>query len=168
MRVRAEMREDRAAVRRAHELAFEGAAEANLVDALIADAATHVSLVAVEDGLVVGHILFSPVTVESADGDWQATALGPLAVIPERQRRGVGSELIGEGLTECLRLGQEVVFVLGHADYYPRFGFRTARPLGVTCEFPSPDENFMVAELRPGALAGRTGLVRYRPEFQNV
>ena len=168
MRVRAEAPEDRAAVRRVNELAFDAAAEANLVDALRGSGAAHVSLVAEEDGLVVGHILFSPVTVESAGGGWEATGLGPMAVLPERQGRGVGSALVREGLKECLRLGREVVFVLGHADYYPRFGFRPAGPLGVTCEFPSPEENFMVAELRPGALAGRTGLVRYRPEFQNV
>jgi len=168
VRVRAEAPGDGAAVRRVNELAFEGGAEANLVDALRAGGAPLVSLVAEEGGRVVGHILFSPVTVESRGGVWEAFALGPMAVLPERQGLGVGSALVREGLRECLRLGREVVFVLGHADYYPRFGFRPAGPLGVTCEFPSPEENFMVAELRPEALAGRTGLVRYRPEFRNV
>jgi putative acetyltransferase len=168
LRVRAETPEDRAAVRRVNELAFDAAAEANLVDALRENGAAQVSLVAEEDGLVVGHILFSPVTVESPGCEWEAAGLGPMAVLPERQGRGVGSALAREGLKECLRLGRDVVFVLGHADFYPRFGFRTAGPLGITCEFPSPEENFMVAELRPGALAGRTGLVRYRPEFKNV
>jgi putative acetyltransferase len=166
--VRAETPEDQASVRRVNELAFESAAEADLVDALRASGRPHVSLVASEDGRVVGHILFSPVTVESAGGDWGATGLGPMAVLPERQRHGVGSALVQEGLKECARLGHEVVFVLGHADYYPRFGFRTAAPEGVGCEFPVPDENFMVAELRPGALAGRKGVVRYAPEFREV
>lgn len=168
MIVRAETPEDLRAVRRVNELAFDGAAEANLVDALRESGAAHVSLVAEEDALVVGHILFSPVTVESAGGDWEALGLAPMAVLPERQGRGVGSALVREGLGECLRLGRAVVFVLGHADYYPRFGFRTAGPLMIGCEFPAPEENFMVAELRPGALAGRTGLVRYRPEFHKV
>ena len=166
--VRAETPEDYETVRRVNELAFGGAGEANLVDALRENETAHLSLVADEGGRVVGHIFFSPVTVETPAGDWEATGLAPMAVLPELQRRGVGSALVREGLKECLRRGHEVVFVLGHADYYPRFGFRTAGPLGITCEFPSPEENFMVAELRPGALAGRNGLVRYRPEFRNV
>jgi putative acetyltransferase len=166
--VRAEAPEDHDAVRRVNELAFEGGTEANLVDALRQNEPAHISLLAEEEGRVVGHIFFSPVTVESAGGEWEATGLAPMAVLPERQGRGVGSALVREGLKECLRRGQEVVFVLGHADYYPRFGFRPAGPLGITCEFPSPEENFMVAELRPGALAGREGLVRYRPEFRDV
>jgi putative acetyltransferase len=166
--VRAERPEDRGAVRRVNELAFETAAEADLVDALREGGAAEVSLVAEEGGLLVGHILFSPVSVESEGGDWEASGLGPMAVVPERQGHGVGSALVSEGLRECLRLGREVVFVLGHAEYYPRFGFRPAGPLGLTCEFPTPEEFFMVAELRPGALAGRKGLVRYRPEFRNV
>ena len=166
--VRAENREDRETVRRVNELAFERAGEADLVDALREKAPDHISLVAEEGGQVVGHILFSPVAVEAAGGDWGAMGLAPMAVLPGRQGQGIGSALVREGLKECLRLGREVVFVLGHADYYPRFGFRTAGPLGVTCEFPTPEEFFMVAELRPGARAGRAGLVRYRPEFRNV
>lgn len=166
--VRAEAEGDQAAVRRVNELAFEGACEADLVEALRQNGTRLVSLVAEEDGRVVGHILFSPVTVESEAGDWGAFALGPMAVLPERQGLGVGSALVREGLSECLRLGHEVVFVLGHEDYYPRFGFRTAAGAGLGCEFPSPEENFMVAELRPGALAGRAGLVRYAPEFRDV
>lgn len=166
--VRAEAAEDRAAVRRVNELAFARAGEADLVDALREGARPHVSLVAEEDGRVVGHIFFSPVVVESPAGDWGATALGPMAVLPGRQGRGVGSLLVREGLRECARLGREVVFVLGHADFYPRFGFRPAARAGLGCEFPSPEENFMVAELRPGALAGRTGVVRYAPEFGGV
>jgi putative acetyltransferase len=166
--VRAEETEDRPAVRHVNELAFAGKGEADLVEALSENAPARVSLVAEEGGRVVGHILFSPVTVESGGGDWEAMGLGPMAVLPERQGRGVGSALVREGLQECLRLGRDVVFVLGHADYYPRFGFRPAGPLGIGCEFPAPEENFMVAELSPGALAGRTGLVRYRPEFRDV
>ena len=166
--VRAETSEDLGAVRRVNELAFDGGTEANLVDALRENGAAYVSLVAEEDGEVVGHILFSPLTVESEGGGWEALGLAPMAVLPERQGRGVGSALVREGLEECLRRGREVVFVLGHADYYPRFGFRPAGTLGLICEFPSPEENFMVAELRPGALAGRKGLVRYRPEFRDV
>src|SRR5918998_1345366 len=99
--VRAERPEDLHAVRRVNELAFDGAGEADLVDALRESGAAHLSLVAEEGGRVVGHILFSPVTVESAGGDWGATGLAPMAVLPELQRRGVGSALVREGLKEC-------------------------------------------------------------------
>lgn len=166
--IRAEVEADRAAVRRVNELAFGRAGEADLVDALRRGGSGLVSLVAEEDGRVVGHVLFSPVTVQSAAGDWGAMGLGPVAVLPECEGRGVGSALVREGLKSCARLGQEVVFVLGHADYYPRFGFRPAAREGIGCEFPAPEENFMVAESRPGALGGRTGLVRYAPEFRDV
>lgn len=163
--VRDETPSDRDAVRVVNERAFGGAAEADLVDALREGARPHVSLVAESEGRVVGHIFFSPVVIESVSGASEAFALGPMGVLPEVQRQGVGSELIRRGLEECRRLGHEVVFVLGHPEYYPRFGFAPAAAKGLRCEYPVPDEVFMVAELREGALAGRTGLVKYRPEF---
>lgn len=166
--IRAEVSEDREAVREVNASAFGRPGEADLVDALRENAPRHVSLVAEEGERVVGHIFFSPVMVESGAGDWAAMGLAPMAVLPEFQGRGVGSGLVREGLAECQRAGHDVVFVLGHADYYPRFGFTPARPRGIECEFPVPDENFMVAELRPGAINGRAGTVRYRPEFRNV
>jgi putative acetyltransferase len=142
--------------------------EAGLVDELrAANLRPWVSLVADDDG-VCGHILFTPVSVVRADGAWQAMALGPMAVSPARQRQGIGGRLIRAGLAACKEAGHEVVFVLGHADYYPRFGFRPTRPLGITCEFEVAEPYFMVAELEPGALAGRTGEVRYHPLFKNV
>jgi putative acetyltransferase len=88
-----------------------------------------------------------------------------MAVVPDRQRLGIGSVLVRAGLDACRRVGHEVVVVLGHPAFYPHFGFVTARSLGVTCEYPVPDEVFMVAELSPGALRGRRGLVRYAPAF---
>jgi putative acetyltransferase len=163
--VRAEAEADRAAVREVNERAFGGAVEADLVDALRASARPILSLVAEAGGRVVGHILFSPVTVESGSSSFAAMGLAPMAVLPELQRRGVGSALVRRGLEECLRAGHEAVFVLGHPEYYPRFGFETAARKGFGCEYPVPDEAFMVAELREGALAGRAGLVKYRPEF---
>lgn len=166
--IRAETAADREAVRVINESAFGRREEADLVDALRERASPRISLVAEEGGRVLGHIFFSPVVVESDAGAWDALALGPMAVLPESQGRGVGSGLVREGLSECLRLGHEVVFVLGHARYYPRFGFAPAAPKGIKCEFPSRVENFMAVELRPGALAGRKGLVRYRPEFRGV
>ena len=165
--IRVETPEDYAAVRRVNTLAFGGEGEAALVDKLRA-ATPHISLVAVEDSQVIGHIFFSPATVESDPADFAAVALAPMAVLPEYQNRGVGSRLVRRGLEECKSQGHDVVFVLGHPDYYPRFGFSPAKAKGIRCEFPAPDEAFMVVELRPGALGGRTGLLRYRPEFAEV
>lgn len=123
------------------------------------------SLVAVEDDRVVGHILFSPVTIESEAEVRAAAGLAPLAVLPELQRSGIGSRLVRAGLEECRNAGHECVVVLGHPDYYPRFGFVPAICYGVRCEFDVPDEAFMVIELREGALRGRAGTARYQPEF---
>jgi putative acetyltransferase len=162
--VQPERPSDRAAVRALHDLAFGRAAEGRVVEAL-RDVEPRVSLVARLDGEVVGHILFTAVRIESPGATWSALGLAPMAVHPLHQRRGIGSALVREGLRACAALEERVVVVLGHPDYYPRFGFRSARPLDLSSEFPAPDEAFMVAELSPGALAGRTGLVRYRPEF---
>ena len=170
--IRAERAEDAAAVGRVNELAFGRADEAALVDALRAAADPHVSLVAVEDDGIVGHIFFSPVSLGPEDGpedsSFAAMGLAPMAVLPEYQRRGVGSELVRAGLNECRRTGRDVVVVLGHPGYYPRFGFRPASRAGLRCEYPVPDDTFMVVELRPGALAGRRGLVKYHPAFAEV
>lgn len=165
--IRAETPEDYAAVRRVNTLAFGRESEAALVDRLRA-ASPHISLVAVKDSEVVGHIFFSPAAVESAAADFPAVALAPLAVLPGHQNLGIGSRLVRRGLEECGRLGHDVVFVLGHPEYYPRFGFSPAGAKGIRCEYSVPDEVFMVVELRPGALAGRAGLMRYRPEFAGV
>lgn len=166
--IRAETADDRQAVRRVNELAFGRPAEADLVDALRERARPQVSLVAVEDGRVVGHIFFSPVSIESEDAVSDALGLAPMAVLPEYQKHGIGSQLVRRGLEECLRLGHPVVVVLGHPDYYPRFGFPPARASGLTCIYPVPDEAFMVAGLTEGALAGRRGVVKYMPEFDKV
>jgi len=164
--VRAERAEDIPDVRRINEAAFGQPNEAALVDALRAAAHPQISLVAVLAGRVVGHIFFSPVSIGSEES--AALGLAPMAVLPEHQQQGVGSRLVREGLSECRRVGFEVVVVLGHPEYYPRFGFVPAVQKGLRCEYPVPDEVFMVAELKPGALGGRRGLVKYRPEFGEV
>ena len=168
MIVRAEIAEDYEAVRRVNESAFGRPNEADLVEALRSHARPHISLVAVLDGQVVGHIFFSPVLIESEGGVWSAMGLAPMAVQPEYQGQGIGGRLVREGLSECQRLGHSVVVVLGHPDYYPRFGFTKARLKGLRCEYDVPDEVFMVTELEPQALDGRQGLVKYHPEFGNV
>ena len=167
MIVRAETPADEAAVRRVNELAFGSDNEANLVDALREHANPYLCLVAIENGQIVGHIFFSPVTIESETLTFTAMGLAPMAVLPEYQKRGIGSAVVEYGFTECRRIGHDIVVVVGHSEYYPRFGFTPAKEKGLRCEFDVPDEVFMVAELSPEALDGRQGLVRYHPEFKN-
>jgi putative acetyltransferase len=166
--VRQELESDQPAVRQINEMAFGQPDEADLVDSLRRHAHPYISLVAVEREIVVGHIFFSPVIIESPDRKFFAMGLAPMAVSPTRQRRGIGSLLVREGLKECLRMGYQVVVVLGHADYYPRFGFVRAKGKGILCEYDVPEDLFMVAELIPGALSGISGLAKYHPEFSRV
>jgi putative acetyltransferase len=166
--VRRERPDDRVAIRAVNELAFGSAVEADLVDVLRARGQATLSLVAIEADRVVGHVLFSPVSIESGGARVAALGLGPMAVLPERQRQDIGSLLVRTGLEASRDAGHECVVVLGHPGYYPRFGFTPASRHGVTWEHPAPDEAFMILELREGALGGRGGLVRYQPEFGGV
>jgi len=163
--VRTENSDDIVAVRRVNELAFGQPNEAALVDALRKVASPYISLVAIENGKVVGHIFFSPVALELEHSVIKGMGLAPMAVLPEQQNRGVGSLLVREGLKECKRIGCDFVVVVGHPDYYPRFGFVPAHRKGLRCEYDVPPEVFMVAGLKPGALDGVQGLVKYRREF---
>jgi putative acetyltransferase len=167
LRIREENTGDQQAIQRVNMLAFAGSNEADLVDTLCAAGAVTLSLVAEQDG-IVGHILFSPVTIETPAGISAAVGLAPMAVWQEWQRRGIGSRLVREGLAELRRRGHGVVVVLGHPDYYPRFGFEPASRFGLRWEGQYPDEAFMVVELVPGALSEAGGIVRYRPEFAAV
>ena len=159
--IRSEVASDVAAIHAVHVAAFPTDAEARLVDALREAGRLSVSLVAEEDGLVIGHITFSPVTTGDTPG---GLGLAPVAVHPDAQRRGVGGMLILDGLKAAARTGAAFVVVLGHAAYYPRFGFRRADELGLSNEYGAGAE-FMAMELVPGSLAAG-GLVQYAPEFQ--
>jgi putative acetyltransferase len=161
--VRFEQPGDESGVRETNELAFGAPLEARLVDAL-RGCDGYLSLVAASDQRVVGHILFTPVTIDPPAAR-RIAGLAPMAVRPEHQRSGIGSQLIRAGLEECRRSGYSAVVVLGHPEYYPRFGFLPAHTFGLTCEFPSPPEAFMALELEPGTLGGIRGLVRYHPQF---
>jgi len=150
--------------------AFGQPAEAQMVDKLRrdGDSIPELSPVAVDQGRIVGHILFPPVTIASPEGDIAALALAPMAVLPELQGRGIGSLLVREGLAACRRLGHHIVVVVGHPAYYPKFGFFPAREQGIEVPFPVPDEAFWVTALVEGALKGVHGTVRYPHAFDAI
>ena len=166
--LRCETPEDIPAIHHIHTAAFGQPNEANLVDRLRNHHALTISLVAILDGRLVGHIAFSPVTIISETGTIEALGLAPIAVLPAYQRRGIGSQLVEAGLTACHYTPYGVVVVLGHPHYYPRFGFAPAKPLGIVWEHDAPDEAFMVKEIQEGALAQIRGVVKCRPEFATV
>jgi putative acetyltransferase len=167
IQIRDEMRDDHSAVRALNERAFGRSAEADLVDALRAAHKAVVSLVAADQHRVVGHILFSPVTVAEAPEGFRALGLAPMSVLPEWQHRGIGATLVRRGLDECKRWGYDAVVVLEHPKYYSRFGFVTAGNSGLANEYGATDA-FMVRELRAGALKDMRGLVKYAPEFKQA
>lgn len=163
--IRLEEPSDQAQVRTVNELAFGRPEEANLVDRIRAACAEALSLVATTDDRVVGHILFSPVTIESDERRIAGMGLAPMAVLPEHQRRGAGTRLVRAGMAQVERAGLPFVVVLGHPGYYPRFGFVPASRHGIACEYDAPDEAFMIRVFAPETLAGVRGVARYRPEF---
>ena len=149
--------------------AFGHPGEANLVNALRPSLPRpDYSRVALLDGKPVGHILFSPILIETGQRDEPALALAPMAVLPEDQGQGIGSALVRDGLEMLRQIGERIVVVLGHSDFYPRFGFQTASKYGIRAPFEVPDPAFMVIELQPGALQGIQGTVRYPPVFDEV
>jgi putative acetyltransferase len=163
VRIREEALSEVDAVRAVNRLAFPGDEEAELVDRLRADGHVIASLVAIDDNDVVGHILFSDLPIETAGRAIPGAALAPMAVRPDRQRQGVGSALVAQGLAMCRRRGVKAVVVLGHQDYYPRFGF--SAQLARCLRAPFSGTNFMALELRHGALDVAVATVRYPPAF---
>jgi putative acetyltransferase len=166
--IRPEVPADISAIYPVNQQAFERDNEAQLVDALRRVGAVILSVVAEMDEKIVGHILFSPVMVTDGEQQWAAVGLGPMAVLPEFHNRGIGSALIHYALDVLKNAGHEVVFVVGHPQYYPRFGFKPAKPYGIRWEVNVPEEVFMVLELRENALAGKSGIVRYHALFPRV
>lgn len=167
MLIRAEKERDRAAVHDLNRSAFETSLEADLVNALREQAQPAVSLVAEDGGVVIGHIMFSPVSLPDYPGS-KIMGLAPMAVATDRRGKGIGSALVRFGLERCRQMGFGAVVVLGHPVYYPCFGFTPASRFGIGCEYEAPDEAFMVMELHPGYLRGLSGTVKYHPAFQNA
>ena len=168
--IRPERPDDCAAIERVNRLGFGQENEARLVAAIrhAESFAPALSLVAVRADTVVGHILFSPIQIESDHATTRALALAPMAVLPNLQRQGIGSDLVREGLKACHRLGHTIVVVVGHPDFYSRFGFTPAASHGIQAPFPVPDEAFRVLALVRGSLDGVCGVVRYPAAFDDV
>ncbi|HEX9822506.1 MAG TPA: N-acetyltransferase [Methylomirabilota bacterium] len=162
---RPEHPDDAAAVGEVHTAAFGRPDEARLVERLRARARPYLALVATAGDEVVGHIVFAPVTLHCYQAPYTILALSPMAVRPAWQRRGIGSALVRDGLAACRASGHDVVVLVGHPAFYPRFGFVPARPLGLLSEPAFPEEAFMVAELTPGALRGRRGVVLFSSDY---
>jgi putative acetyltransferase len=166
MTIRPESQDDEPGVRHVNERAFPTAAEADIVDALRANCPDVLSLVAEEQGRITGHILFSPATLATAGGELHGMALAPMAVLPERQNRGVGSALVRAGLDLLRQRGCPFVIVLGHPTYYPRFGFEPAHRFGIRPQWDGiPEEAFMISFLDAPGDRPVAGVARYRDEF---
>jgi putative acetyltransferase len=161
--LRPETAADAAGIRDVNAAAFGGPAEADLVDRLREGGFVLVSLVAVDGGSIVGHVLFSRLRIEAGRTTMAAVALAPLAVLPAYQQQGIGSALVREGLARCRHEGESVVVVVGHPAFYPRFGFSQA--LATRLESQYAGESFMALELKPSALAGISGAVVYPAPF---
>lgn len=166
--IRPEIAADRQGIRELVTAAFDSANEADLADALRDDGALAVSLTAVQGGAIIGYIGFSRIRITGQGGTTTALALAPVAVHPEHQRKGIGAELIRTGLNRAREVGFDVVVVVGHADYYPRFGFKSARSHGVHCPFDVPDSAWMLVELAPGSVSRHAGMVDYHAAFSKV
>lgn len=169
--IRKERLEDHEEIKELNNEAFGTENEAKLIEAIRSSTKfiNELSLVAETSSKeIIGHILFSKITIETANGAVDSLALAPMAVKPNFQNRGVGSSLVREGLQRCKQLGYSSVIVLGHPSFYPKFGFVTAASKGIRPPFKVSEEVFMVFEVKENALENVNGIVKYPEAFSNV
>mgnify|MGYP000875696490 CR=1 FL=1 len=167
--VRTEQTGDVPSIRRVIEEAFGRTQEADVVEKLRATCAELLSLVAFIDDTLVGHVLFTPAVIETRDGTIEGMGMAPVSVLPDHQRRGVGYELIRTGLARLKAKGCPFVIVLGHPEYYPRYGFERASVHSIRSQWSDvPDEAFMILVMDKAALAGVSGVARYRSEWDEA
>ena len=162
--IRLETAVDYEAISLGHQAAFGGVGEANLVDELRNEGMVAVSCVAEWEGEIVGHILFSRVKIHTTEGTMEALSLAPMSVEPNCQRQGIGTQLVEAGLDACRKCGHQIVLVLGHPEYYPRFGFSSQLAARLPSVFGGEDA-WMALELVPGALANIAGQVEFSLPF---
>jgi len=163
--IREEQPSDIQAIREVNRRAFGQDQEGNIVDALRTNRAALLSLVAMLNDQIVGHIMYSPLLI---GGSVEAAALGPMAVLPEHQRQGIGSQLVDAGNRKLKEAGCPLIIVVGHADFYARFGFASASAHGITCEWDVPDDAFMLLVLDQAKAKGVSGFATYRHEFSTI
>ena len=166
--IRDERPDDVEAIREVNDKAFGQPDEGSIIDRLRENCDELTSLVALTSGQIVGHILFSPVIIDGPGGSLGGMGLGPMAVLPRYQRLGIGSMLVEAGIERLREQGCPFVIVLGHPEYYPRFGFEPASGYGIKSEWDVPDEAFMVLLTDPSKMGGQSGVAKYRPEFGEV
>ncbi|MFY9941815.1 MAG: N-acetyltransferase [Desulfobacterales bacterium] len=175
MDIRNTIEADEPEIRRVHEAAFgpqAGRTVADLALALLHDptASPFISLLACDGSASIGHVLFTSVRISGPGKSPEAFILAPLAVLPDRQRHGIGTKLVQAGLTVLSESGGQLVFVLGHPEYYPRFGFQPAGRLGLSAPYLIPEENanaWMVLELSHGILGSVRGKARCADALNN-
>jgi putative acetyltransferase len=170
LRIRPEKPADYPAIKRINDLAFGQQNEGVLIEKLRLEPAyiRDFSLVALLQGKPVGHILFFPVNIENGAHGTPSLSLAPMAVDPEYQNQGIGSRLVKYGLQRALKAGFSSVVVLGHPNFYPRFGFVPASRWGITSPWEVPDDAFMAMELSGGSLDGVSGKVFFSSVFNDA
>jgi len=166
VKIRKEEEKDNKRVYEVNRLAFQQENESKLIEKIRKgeNFVPELSLVAEIDDEIVGHILFSKINI-IGDAIFESLALAPMAVIPEFQKQGIGGKLIKKGIEKAKELGFDSIIVLGHKEYYPKFGFQKASKWGIKCPFDVPDEVFMAIELANKALENKAGTVKYPKEF---
>ena len=168
MNIRKEKASDKGKIWKVNAEAFETKAEANLINALRDSGISFISLVAEEDEEIVGHILFTSVELIGGDSALRLMGLGPMAVLPKLQKKGTGSQLVKTGIKNCLTQGYDAIVVLGHPEYYPKFGFVPSVKYGIKSEYDALDGAFMVLELKESSLKDRNGIIKYHAAFSSV
>lgn len=168
MNIREEQATDLDQIWQVNTAAFVTEVEARLINMLRDSGCPFLSLVAELDNKVVGHILFTPVTLTGTENTLKLMGLAPMAVLPEYQNQGIGSQLVEAGLERCRVLGYDAVVVLGHPQFYPRFGFVPSVNYGIKSEYDVPDNVFMIIELVSGSLKNQTGIIQYHDAFNKV
>ncbi len=168
--IRSETENDYGEITKINDLAFGQSEEGLLVEKLRLNPnfIKDLSLVAEIDKKVIGHILFFPIKIEKGETTFDSLALAPMSVLPEFQKKGVGSKLVSKGLKATEKFGHKSVIVLGHENYYPKFGFVPTSKWKIKSPFEVPDEVFMAIELKEDDLKGVSGVVKYPKEFDEV
>jgi putative acetyltransferase len=169
MIIRQEKPEDIDDIHSLNEQAFGQPQEANIIDNLRINCDNLLSLVAVENEKIVGHILFSPATIEGQHGVIKGMALAPMAVLPKMQRKGIGTQLVQKGIENLRKMQCPFVIVLGYPEYYPSFGFERASLYEIKCQWEGiPDEAFMILWLDKSTTNPVSGFAKYRDEFDEA